>query len=277
MARGSPSRWIPLPTVIAPPNAGGLSELATDYHLDHGLIGLVDQFTWRHPEWWALLAALGAWIAMAAYAVGGDSGVVATPHHPGPSAGGPGAGIVLTFYSSVAMMLPLAVMPIRSIAFSNFRYRTDRSLAMFVVAYLGVWVVTSTLIAAGVAATASVVGSPATVAVALVFAAIWQRTYTKLRALRRCDPLVALAPHGWRADRQHFGLGLKIGRSCVLNCWALMTLAYALGHHPVIMLALLVFLVRERYGRWAFWLVARAISREVRWALADARSFLAAR
>lgn len=175
-----------------------------------------------------------------------------------------------------AMMLPLAVTTIRRVAHSNFRYRTDRSIAMFLTGYLAVWLVASVVVVVTVMAMVSVAGFPAASAAAVVLAVIWQRTALKRRALRRCDAPVALAAHGWRADQEHIGLGFAIGWRCVLNCWAAMSTVAALGHDPLIMAAALVWLMRERYGRWVFQHARAAITSELRWASADARSLGAA-
>ncbi len=242
------------------------------------------EFTWRHPEWWALLIAFGA-LTLSVLS-DREPGMLTGPgsHSPahvhggsnsGPSAIDPAVGLFAVLGAAAAMaamMLPLAVATIRRVAFSNFRDRTDRSVAMFLIGYLAVWTATAAAITAGVSATDSAIGSPAIGALALTAAALWQRTDLKRRVLRRCDPPVALSSRGTQADREHARLGLATGTRCVLNCWALMAVVAVVGHHPLMVTLVVAWLVRERYGRWAFHHIRAEIAAELRWAFADARA-----
>jgi predicted metal-binding membrane protein len=237
---------------------------------------LFEQFTWRHPEWWTLLLALAAWtfIAMAAF----DRGATATvPSHQHVASTAALQTLALADLMSVAvlmtlaMMLPLAVPMIRRVAFSNFRYRTDRSVAMFSAGYFAVWTGAATAIGAAVGIVEAALGFPLTLAVALITAVLWQRAAIKRRALRRCDIPIALAAHGWRADREHIVLGLVLGRRCVLTCWAAMALLDVVGHQPLLMLVAVAGLARDRYGRWVFHHLRAVVTREARWAWADMR------
>jgi predicted metal-binding membrane protein len=137
-----------------------------------------------------------------------------------------------------AMMLPMAAMAIRHVAFRSFRRRRARAMAGFLLGYAAVWMAAGPLYLALGAAVHLAAGGAILVPLgaALAIACAWQATRTKRRALRRCHKTVPLAPSGWRADRACLAFGLAHGRACLTSCWALMLIPAAAGHHPLPML-----------------------------------------
>jgi predicted metal-binding membrane protein len=209
----------------------------------------IRQYVWRHPEWWTVAAALGAWV------------IVLTPHGLTPH-GTPLLGTLClterpnTLASSfaalpswiimvVAMMLPLILMEVRLTAFKSLWCRRHRAIAGFLCGYLTVWLLASlpalVLDAVGVTGVVPLLAG-------LAIAVVWQTTPFKRRALLACRRTMPLAPNGWRADLACFRYGLFQGRSCLLNCWALMLLPLLAAHDTAIMVGVTVFLAAERYA-----------------------------
>ena len=147
-----------------------------------------------------------------------------------------------------AMMLPMAAMAIRHVAFRSFRERRRRAIAGFLLGYAAVWLAVGPLyLALGLVVHLAAGGTILVpLAAALALAAAWQATEAKRRSLRQCHRTVPLAPCGWRADRACLAFGLAHGRSCLVSCWALMLVPAAAGHHPVPMLLVSLLALRER-------------------------------
>lgn len=147
-----------------------------------------------------------------------------------------------------AMMLPMAAMAVRHVAFRSFRRRRARAMAGFLLGYASVWLAAAPLYLAGAIVAHLAFGGSVLVPLgaALAIAAAWQATTAKRRALRQCHRTVPLAPSGWRADRACLAFGLAHGRSCLVSCWALMLVPAAAGHHPVPMLLVSLLALFER-------------------------------
>ncbi|HMG47301.1 MAG TPA: DUF2182 domain-containing protein [Allosphingosinicella sp.] len=147
-----------------------------------------------------------------------------------------------------AMMLPLTAMALRHVAMRSFRARRRRAMAVFLAGYALVWVAVAPIYAAAAFAGRMLAGEGPLLPLgaALAFAALWQATPAKRRALRRCHRTAPLAPSGWQADRDGFVFGLDHGRACLASCWPLMLVAVAAGHHPAAMLAAGLFALAER-------------------------------
>ena len=203
---------------------------------------------WRHPEWWVIGLVTTAWLILAGqllpseHAVGhhGHAAGVAGPvEYLAPLLGG-SAVMVL------AMMAPLAIPGARHVAYTSFWNRRHRAQAMFLAGYLAVWTgVGATLTLAAVGAT-SILGPTPVLAVATTFAASWQLTKAKQRALRRCRRTVSLTPYGWRADVDCLRFGVATATTCVATCCGVMALAAASGHLVVVLALLAGLQLRER-------------------------------
>lgn len=188
-------------------------------------------FAWRHPEWWALALAAGAWGVM----------LVNDGHHSHTY----GAALYGWMVMTVAMMLPMVVEPMRLTAERSFWHRRHRATLGFVIGYLAVWLL------AGIALSFFRVPhgmQDRAAAIALVLAAAWQLTRWKQRGLNGCHRSMPLAPRGWRADRDCVRYGLFIGTRCLISCWALMLVCYASGHQFLLTLLVTAVVFAERYS-----------------------------
>ncbi|HEX8263482.1 MAG TPA: DUF2182 domain-containing protein [Allosphingosinicella sp.] len=149
-----------------------------------------------------------------------------------------------------AMMLPMAGMALRHVAFRSFRRRRARAMTGFLLGYGAIWLLAApAYLAAGLAGLAVRLASGTILiplGIALGFAAAWQGTAAKRRALRRSHRTVPLPPSGWAADRACLAYGLAQGRFCLASCWALMLVPAAAGHHPLPMLLVGLFALLER-------------------------------
>jgi predicted metal-binding membrane protein len=147
-----------------------------------------------------------------------------------------------------AMMLPMAAMALRHVAFRSFPERRARALATFTAGYMLVWLAAaplSLLVGAGGRILAGGAVLPA-LAAALAAALAWQAAPARKRALRLCHRIVPLPPSGWAADRACLAFGLDHGRACFASCWALTLVPAVAGHHPALMLAVAAGALAER-------------------------------
>lgn len=193
----------------------------------------------------------------------GPADPVARHHHGGGGAtSAPGQSIELL--SSIAMMVPLAIPSIRHVAFASLWLRRGQAMFVFLVGYLGVWIVVTTLLLSATTWVESTLGLVTSIALTASLTARWQVTRIKRRALRRCERTMPLAPRGWRADRDCARFGVAVAAACVVNCWAIMAMVLALHHHPLAMLLAQAALLLERFGRHAFADVTRVIAAELR-------------
>src|SRR5262245_14964824 len=103
-------------------------------------------FAWRHPEWWAvglsagasLVVMSGPWTASA----GHDHGMMAISATP----------VADATLMVVAMMVPLALVPLRLTAFRSLWTRRHAAMAEYLLGYVGVWTfIMSAAVIAGMA------------------------------------------------------------------------------------------------------------------------------
>ena len=194
-------------------------------------------FLWRHPEWWAVVLCGMAWTTMllSRWRDGG---------HAQHRAGFAQSGWILMV---VAMMFPLILESVRTVAADSLWRRRHRAIAEFLAGYLGPW------LALGVVARLfQQSGARTDWAAALLFgiAALWQRTRFHQQALIACCQTLPLAPQGWRADFDCLRFGAVIGAACVATCWPLMLGCAFTGHSPVAMAGgLAVGVSARRYYR----------------------------
>jgi predicted metal-binding membrane protein len=204
------------------------------------------RFRSRHPEWWALaLSALAGAVAISEMTVR----LLPMPQHTddlmGKSRMAANA-LVMT----VAMMVPLVVRPLRTVAGRSLWRRRDQAVGFFLVAYLGrsgIAAIIATQLALG--SGLYTLRNPAISAALCIFAAaLWQITPVKRAALEECDRTIPLAPAGWAAVRDDLRYGWVIGESCLTNCWAVMAVAWLLPHSSAAMLGTGSILMLERYS-----------------------------
>ena len=203
-----------------------------------GVPGGLRGFGRRHPEWWAMLAAAGAWIWM-----------IAVPHpHAAHHGHGPpaGPGALAAAAMVVAMMLPLTIPGIRGMALSSTR--RHRAVAGFLAGYLAVWMLVMSVLAAGWTFAASLAGwkwaAVGTVAVAALWEAV-RPTHRHAEHEHRPGPHAA---SGWRADADCARHGVTAGIRCVGACWALMAACVAFAHSLPVMVVLFGVQLGGRYG-----------------------------
>jgi predicted metal-binding membrane protein len=178
----------------------------------------------HHPEAYAASVVGLAWLAL--LLLGGRHQVVsAAPDHAMPGMGVQGdgsltlAGLGSWTAMAVAMMGPVALAAARHVGVNALRWRRQRAIAEFGLAYVSVWTL------AGVAILALVAEAPSWTwwfVSALTLAAGWQLTPMKRRALQACHRTVPLRPRGWPARRSCLAFGLRHGAACVASCWPLM-------------------------------------------------------
>lgn len=214
-----------------------------------------------HPEWWILTLSAAAWLIVELSATGSFLPELCYSTSFNPAGRSlfrlslwPIRSQLRSEYSNwllmtIAMMLPLIILPARHIAFRSFSWRRDRAMAAFLLGYILVWAL------AGAALVPILVyarvldpsGGRLAITAALVCAAAWQLTPWKLRALRGCHRMVALSGTGWRADTDCIRFGITTGGNCAASCWLLM-LTPAMGMHSLLAMACVQMIaLHERY------------------------------
>jgi predicted metal-binding membrane protein len=190
----------------------------------------------RHPELSAAAAVTAAWAALLVIAIRGahvptahaamagmPMGKAAAQHSVWLQAA---AGLRSWVLMTVAMMGPAALIALRHTGLNSLRWRRQRAIAEFSVAYLAVWTAFGLL--AQVAGTfVPRIPGPGVLAAVLAAAAAWQLSPLKRRCLRGCHRSFPLPPRGWRADKGAVRFGLRNGLYCLGTCWCLMLVMIA--------------------------------------------------
>jgi predicted metal-binding membrane protein len=168
------------------------------------------------------------------------------------------------------MMVPLLLPTLRRVAVASLWSRRDRAMAFCLTGYLASWLVASIVIGVSIEAVHGAGGPFAPIGISAAAALAWQRTRAKRRALRGCHVTRPLSPGGWTADRDCAVLGVIVAWACIRNCWALMAVVFAFGHHPIAMVGVFLVNVIERFGRRIFVDVAYGFAADLRFALSPA-------
>jgi predicted metal-binding membrane protein len=219
----------------------------------------LSRFGAERPEAWLYAIAAACWAvlilfppasAAAAFCLEGSDRLAALSFVAGAALAGFEWPLALSHWLLMigAMMLPMAAMAARFVAFRSFRRRRTRAMAGFLIGYVAVWLAAAPLyLAAGVAAHLAGGSILVPLGIALATAAAWQTTPAKRRALRQCHKTVPLPPSGLRADRAAVVFGLAHGRHCLASCWALMLVPAVAGHHwlPMLLVGLVAFCERR--------------------------------
>jgi predicted metal-binding membrane protein len=209
-------------------------------------VTLARRALWRHPEWTGGALAVAAWFALAVHSQASTS-----PAMPGMAAM-PGMDMsnnvahpVLTSLApwlvmATAMMIPAVLPTVRNLALMSLWRRRQRTVALFLAGYLGVWTVfgIAALRIAALGAPALDIAPSALVVALLIIAALWQFTSWKRRSLRARHLLLPLPQRGARADLACAVAGTRHALWCVVGCWPVM-LAMAVGDVRLAVVAVL--------------------------------------
>ena len=133
----------------------------------------------------------------------------------------------------VAMMAPLMSTPIRHVIDRSFARRRGRSVALFVLGYVGVWMTAGVpMVSAALAVRLFYPTSFVPVVIGCLVAMLWQSSPAKQKCLNRGHAHPELAAFGAKADVDALRFGLMHGVWCVGSCWALMLLPelFPAGH-----------------------------------------------
>ncbi len=176
---------------------------------------------WSHPELGAAAVAAGAWALLIGHAL-----------HPHTGSEPFLLGLSGWIAMASAMMVPGTLADVRRVALSSLWERRRRTIAVFLGAYLTVWIAFGALALAVLPLVGLGTG------VLLAAAAAWELTPPKWRAVRRCHLIEPLPPRGARADAACSRAGLRYGTRCVASCWPLMLAMAAAGHLALGLMAL---------------------------------------
>jgi predicted metal-binding membrane protein len=229
---------------------------------------LVASLRWA-PEWPAAAAAGVAWVALAAGAGHNVAAPAGHEHHLHVH-GSIGAELPGWTLMVVAMMLPAALPALRHVAFNSIRRRRARAMAVYATAYVGVWIGFGLVAICGYRAVTAtlLLGDRVLLTLALAYAAVWQLTRAKRRAVLACKRTVPLHPAGLRADVACARFAALQALRCLRSCWALMVVMVVAGHDALIWMVVLSPLVwleeltaqgRHRLNQIAATLAATAV------------------
>lgn len=207
-----------------------------------------DLLEW-HPEWWMLAISVIAWLMFAASMRVSSTPSVCSSIYPGPVSTSPrftteyGNWLLMT----LAMMLPLVVLPLRHVAFRSFRSHRNRAMAAFMVGYLAVWTVVGAAFVPLMILIAAGESGQFALWLAVMLAIAWQFAPAKTRAARRCHRTEALSASGYRAYFDCLTFGVRTGSNCAMSCWALMFVSALAMHNLLAMICIQAIMINDRY------------------------------
>jgi predicted metal-binding membrane protein len=149
----------------------------------------------------------------------------------------------------LAMMLPLMLIPARLTAFASLWRRRHQAMGVFLVGYTLVWSVAGLGFILLLTWLREFHVTPGRWEAGGVFlaATVWQCTALKQRFSMACHRTMPLAPDGWQAQRDCLQYGAYQGVYCVGNCGPVMLAAMLSPWHQVMMIAVTLLLLYERY------------------------------
>ncbi|WP_161964451.1 DUF2182 domain-containing protein [Mucilaginibacter endophyticus] len=166
----------------------------------------------------------------------------------------------------LAMMLPKLIIPIQYTCERSFKNRRFRAASLFVLGYMGVWMVVGALMIGGILGlTLFMPGSYTPAIVVGIIAAIWQFSPVKQQCLNRGHNHKALAAFGRAADYDSVLFGFEHAVWCVGSNWVLMLFPVLLpGGNNFVMLAVTLLMLSEhmeapRTPRWRINLSSKLI------------------
>jgi predicted metal-binding membrane protein len=146
----------------------------------------------------------------------------------------------------IAMMLPLAIAPLRLVRERSFARRRGRSTLLFVIGFIALWMVGGVILGLLAWTVEGTVPAPFGAGLAVAVALVWQVSPPKQWFLNRCHQRPPLAAFGFAADVEAFGFGLRNGAACAGACWALMLPMLLIGQGQLAaMIAVTLFSVAE--------------------------------
>ena len=147
-----------------------------------------------------------------------------------------------------AMMFPTLIAPICHISLRSFTHRRVRSVALFISAYISVWMVACCAqLAIALVITTFAPRPYLRLASAIVLTLVWQVSPLKQRCLNGCHTETELAAFGAAADFAALRIGVVYAMWCVGSCWALMLLPMLVSRgHLFVMAVATVLIVSER-------------------------------
>lgn len=198
------------------------------------------RLVWQHPEWWTIALSAAAWGTIM------GQWFFASPHSG--HAARNGSLVLSSVLMIVAMMFPMVLSSVRTVAARSLWRRRHRAILQFLAGYMAPWMLFSLSVLAVLQVQVLEIGlqSPQTAAFGFGAAVLWQLTPIKRRALFACHRTIPIAATGWRADRDCFRSGWVIGISCVASCWVLMLACMLSGHSLPAMLCATVIGLIER-------------------------------
>ncbi|ANK88275.1 hypothetical protein AMC83_PD00028 (plasmid) [Rhizobium phaseoli] len=232
---------------------------------------------WRRGFAPLALAAGSAWIPLA---VGGDSTSMPTICSAAFVWSTPSPKTYAFFFSYVsplqlivswammvmAMMLPTLSVPLRHVRERSFWRVRPWAELLFVVSYLGTWMVAGiALLGVAITLRLASTSSALPLVACLIIAFIWQISPWKQVALNRCHRRPSLAAFPPAAYENVLAWGMTHGLWCIASCWGLMLLPLlAPSHHLPLMAIVAVYIWAERLEpacapRWQFRVPSRAI------------------
>jgi predicted metal-binding membrane protein len=130
----------------------------------------------------------------------------------------------------IAMMLPLAIVPLWHVRARSFARRRGRSMALFVAGFVAVWMLAGVILQTVALLARLMVPEPLTcLGLALAIALLWQVSPAKQWFLNRCHQRPPLAAFGFAADVDAFAFGVRNGAVCAGACWAWMLAMLLIG------------------------------------------------
>ena len=150
------------------------------------------------------------------------------------------------FLMVIAMMLPLAVAPLRHVRERSFARRQTRSMLLFVIGFVALWMAAGIVLGLLAWLMEGAVPVPLGVGLAIAIALVWQISPVKQWCLNRCHQRPPLSAFGFAADADAVRFGVKNGAACAGACWALMLPMLLIGQGQLVaMIAVTLFSVAE--------------------------------
>ena len=205
------------------------------------MIAASQRLAWRYPEWWSIGLSLIAWLVI----------IVSPEHHGHTAHDGTAASLSGWLVMVAAMMFPLLLGSIRTVAARSLWMRRHRAIAAFLAGYTAPWLLFGLAASLAISALRHQTGYTPFVLASAWFgiAAVWQLSPMKRRTLVACHRTRPIAPNGWQADRDCLNYGWAVGVQCVGSCWALMGGCAAAGHSVAAMIGVSAVTGAERYAR----------------------------
>jgi predicted metal-binding membrane protein len=200
-----------------------------------------------------LLASLSGWLVLLGLEQRSWAATLCTVSRGALDAATIGTVAVSSLAMIVATMAPLLAQPLTYIWNRSLSRRRRRASALFVAAYVGVWIVAMVLLQAAAAGLTGIAGGWVVV---LGLALLWHASPLRQIALNRCHRLPNLSTFGRRADSDCLRYGFGAGLWCVAACCAAMFVPMVLvGSHLIAMPVVATFLLLERQlpGRLLRW------------------------